>query len=117
VVGGKAGRDRPPVSGDSRAGTGAPDGVAKTRVADEGARRTARDRRRAWRTIVRSIMGRKAVKQERKRAKQAGGGSPKEKPGEQRDWADEAAQARTADDPRTVAPHDPSGRPSTGESL
>ncbi|WP_434742638.1 hypothetical protein [Micromonospora sp. SH-82] len=31
-----------------------------------------------------------------------------------RDWADEAAQARTADDPRAVAPHDAAGRPSTG---
>ncbi|MFI9526640.1 hypothetical protein [Micromonospora rosaria] len=31
-----------------------------------------------------------------------------------RDWADEAAQARTADDPRAVAPHDAAGRPSIG---
>lgn len=30
-----------------------------------------------------------------------------------RDWADEAAQARTADDPRAMAPHDAAGRPST----
>ncbi|WBB77828.1 hypothetical protein O7606_16295 [Micromonospora sp. WMMD882] len=29
------------------------------------------------------------------------------------DWADEAAQARTADDPRAMAPHDAAGRPST----
>ncbi|MGW0432281.1 hypothetical protein ACWDV4_07010 [Micromonospora sp. NPDC003197] len=36
---------------------------------------------------------------------------------ERRDWADEAAQARTADDPRAVAPHDRSGKPSTGEPL
>lgn len=33
---------------------------------------------------------------------------------EERDWADEAAQARTADDPRATAPHDRTGRPSTG---
>ena len=33
-------------------------------------------------------------------------------------WADEAAQARTADDPRRRTPHDRSGVPSTGdESL
>jgi len=36
---------------------------------------------------------------------------------ERRDWADEAAQARTADDPRAVAPHDRSGVPSTGDPL
>lgn len=30
-----------------------------------------------------------------------------------RDWADEAAEARTADDPRAMAPHDAAGRPST----
>lgn len=29
------------------------------------------------------------------------------------DWADEAAKARTADDPRAMAPHDKAGRPST----
>ncbi|WP_428962419.1 hypothetical protein [Micromonospora fluostatini] len=38
---------------------------------------------------------------------------PAEKP--DRDWADEAAQARTADDPRAVAPHDAAGRPSIGK--
>ena len=32
------------------------------------------------------------------------------------DWADEAARARTADDPRRVTPHDRSGVPSTGDS-
>ncbi|MEV0396749.1 hypothetical protein [Polymorphospora rubra] len=30
------------------------------------------------------------------------------------DWADEAANARTADDPRARAPHDRTGTPSTG---
>lgn len=34
-----------------------------------------------------------------------------------RDWADEAAQARTADDPRAMAPRDPAGRPSQGRQL
>lgn len=34
-----------------------------------------------------------------------------------RDWADEAAQARTADDPRAMAPHDAAGRPSQGRQL
>ncbi|MFF5070278.1 hypothetical protein ACFY2R_03440 [Micromonospora olivasterospora] len=34
-----------------------------------------------------------------------------------RDWADEAAQARTADDPRTMAPHDAAGRPSNGRQF
>ncbi len=34
-----------------------------------------------------------------------------------RDWADEAAQARTADDPRAMAPHDAAGRPSQGRAL
>ncbi|MGC4804694.1 hypothetical protein [Micromonospora sp. DT233] len=33
------------------------------------------------------------------------------------DWADEAAQARTADDPRTVAPHDATGHPSNGPQF
>ncbi|ASW53350.1 hypothetical protein [Plantactinospora sp. KBS50] len=32
-------------------------------------------------------------------------------------WADEAAQARTADDPRTVTPHDAEGIPSTGDRF
>lgn len=31
-------------------------------------------------------------------------------------WADEAAKARTADDPRAVAPHDRLGLPSTGDT-
>jgi hypothetical protein len=34
-----------------------------------------------------------------------------------RDWADAAAQARTGDDPRAVAPRDRVGKPSTGEAL
>ncbi len=42
--------------------------------------------------------------------------SSREKKGEQRDWADEAAEARTADDPRAVAPHDRTGIPSTGDT-
>ncbi|MEV6377027.1 hypothetical protein FXF53_14680 [Micromonospora sp. WP24] len=34
-----------------------------------------------------------------------------------KDWADDAAHARTADDPRTMAPRDAGGRPSTGERF
>ncbi|WP_229402625.1 hypothetical protein [Micromonospora okii] len=34
-----------------------------------------------------------------------------------RDWGDEAAQARTADDPRVMAPRDSAGRPSQGRQL
>ncbi|MEV0153081.1 hypothetical protein AB0H57_04980 [Micromonospora sp. NPDC050686] len=34
-----------------------------------------------------------------------------------RDWADDAAQARTADDPRTTAPRDAAGRPSNGRQF
>ncbi|MGK5737991.1 hypothetical protein [Micromonospora sp. URMC 103] len=34
-----------------------------------------------------------------------------------KDWADEVAHARTADDPRTMAPRDAEGRPSTGERF
>ncbi|WP_018218270.1 hypothetical protein [Salinispora vitiensis] len=34
-----------------------------------------------------------------------------------RDWADEAARARTADDPRAMAPRDAGGRPSQGRKL
>ncbi|MEH1098102.1 hypothetical protein [Micromonospora sp. CPCC 205561] len=34
-----------------------------------------------------------------------------------RDWADDAAQARTADDPRATAPRDAAGRPSQGKPL
>jgi hypothetical protein len=33
----------------------------------------------------------------------------------QPDWADEAARARTGDDPRAAAPHDRTGKPSTGD--
>lgn len=35
----------------------------------------------------------------------------------QRTWADEAAKARTADDPRAVAPRDRAGLPSTGDEM
>ncbi|MEV6811925.1 hypothetical protein [Micromonospora sp. NPDC051296] len=34
-----------------------------------------------------------------------------------RDWADEAAQARSAGDPRARTPHDATGRPSQGEPI
>ncbi|WP_433389401.1 hypothetical protein [Micromonospora sp. KLBMP9576] len=34
-----------------------------------------------------------------------------------RDWADDAAQARTADDPRAMAPRDAAGRPSQGKPV
>lgn len=34
-----------------------------------------------------------------------------------RDWADEAAQARTADDPRAMAPRDAGGHPSNGRQF
>ncbi|WP_327030332.1 hypothetical protein OG989_09870 [Micromonospora sp. NBC_01740] len=34
-----------------------------------------------------------------------------------RDWADDAAQARTADDPRAMAPRDAADRPSQGKPL
>ncbi|MEU7620537.1 hypothetical protein AB0M91_29315 [Micromonospora rifamycinica] len=33
------------------------------------------------------------------------------------DWADEAAQARTPEDPRAVAPRDAGGRPSNGPQF
>ncbi|GAB3155030.1 hypothetical protein GCM10027290_50580 [Micromonospora sonneratiae] len=42
---------------------------------------------------------------------------PVQERAERQDWADEAAQARTADDPRAVAPRDRSGTPSQGEPL
>lgn len=34
-----------------------------------------------------------------------------------RKWADEAAQARTADDPRAMSPRDAAGRPSNGRQF
>ncbi|MCI4063908.1 hypothetical protein MRQ36_15450 [Micromonospora sp. R77] len=34
-----------------------------------------------------------------------------------RDWADEAARARTSDDPRTTSPRDAAGRPSNGRQF
>ncbi|SCG62661.1 hypothetical protein [Micromonospora halophytica] len=34
-----------------------------------------------------------------------------------RDWADEAAEARTADDPRAMTPRDAAGRPSNGRQF
>jgi hypothetical protein len=36
---------------------------------------------------------------------------------EKRNWADEAAEARTSSDPRAMAPQDRSGRPSTGDET
>jgi hypothetical protein len=51
----------------------------------------------------------------------ASGNTPKDKAAkrgdEQRDWADEAAEARTAADPRRVTPHDRVGQPSTGDKF
>jgi hypothetical protein len=50
-----------------------------------------------------------------KGSRQERGDQPEQQaPERNRDWADQAAQARTADDPRAVAPHDAAGRPSTG---
>ncbi|MET7749122.1 hypothetical protein [Micromonospora sp. NPDC005367] len=34
-----------------------------------------------------------------------------------KDWADNAAHARTADDPRAMAPRDSGGHPSTGDRF
>ncbi|MGC5017008.1 hypothetical protein [Micromonospora sp. DT47] len=34
-----------------------------------------------------------------------------------RDWADEAAKARTSDDPRATSPRDAAGRPSNGRQF
>jgi hypothetical protein len=48
---------------------------------------------------------------------QAGAEALPEEMSDRPDWGDEAAQARTADDPRRVAPHDRTGRPSTGEPI
>ncbi len=38
-----------------------------------------------------------------------------DEPADREDWADRAARARTADDPRRTAPHDSTGVPSTGD--
>jgi hypothetical protein len=62
-------------------------------------------------------MSRKSAKTQSKQAERPAGDAPEEQGAEQRDWGDEVAQARTADDPRTVAPHDRGGRPSTGETI
>ncbi|MBO4208791.1 hypothetical protein [Micromonospora echinofusca] len=43
-------------------------------------------------------------------------GDPERRTEQDRDWADEAAMARTADDPRAMAPRDRAGRPSTGDT-
>ncbi|GGM11389.1 MULTISPECIES: hypothetical protein [Micromonospora] len=42
-------------------------------------------------------------------------GPDRSEPDKERDWADEAARARTADDPRARAPRDATGTPSTGD--
>ena len=47
-------------------------------------------------------------------AEQGGQGGQEKK--RRTDWADEAAKARTGDDPRAVAPHDRLGTPSTGDT-
>ncbi|MFC7545212.1 hypothetical protein [Plantactinospora sp. GCM10030261] len=44
-----------------------------------------------------------------------GRGRNRKKPARKESWADRAAQARTADDERAVAPHDRAGVPSTGD--
>jgi len=57
-------------------------------------------------------MGKRAKEAKRKTDQQDR--SPNEHRGG--DWADTAAMARAADDPRRVAPHDQSGVPSTGDT-
>jgi hypothetical protein len=57
--------------------------------------------------------GRSATAGRRAEARQTPTGE-REPAGEE--WADEAAQARTASDPRRVTPHDRSGVPSTGDA-
>ncbi|WP_422753617.1 hypothetical protein [Micromonospora sp. WMMD708] len=42
---------------------------------------------------------------------------PEPDAGHEPDWADEAAQARTPEDPRAVAPRDAVGRPSNGPQF
>ncbi len=42
---------------------------------------------------------------------------PEPDTGHEPDWADEAAQARTADESRATAPRDASGRPSNGRQF
>jgi hypothetical protein len=52
---------------------------------------------------------------EREPAGRAGGKAKRARdPGD--DWADQAARARTGDDPRAAAPHDTSGTPTTGST-
>jgi hypothetical protein len=48
-------------------------------------------------------------------AKAAGGERRQRDPGD--DWADQAAKARTGDDPRAKAPHDSAGAPTTGSTT
>ncbi|WP_320068132.1 hypothetical protein [Micromonospora sp. RTGN7] len=59
-----------------------------------------------------------ARKQDSSRQQTAERDQQREQDGERgRDWADEAAQARTSDDPRTVSPHDAAGHPSNGRQF
>ncbi|MEV1289174.1 hypothetical protein [Micromonospora sp. NPDC049679] len=60
----------------------------------------------------------KQPRPEREPMRSAGGGTDRagqKQRAEQRDWEDEAAEARTADDPRARTPHDRTGTPSIGE--
>jgi hypothetical protein len=59
----------------------------------------------------------KSAEQQPAEARTESAKDPVQERAERRDWADEAAQARTADDPRTVVPRDSSGAPSQGEPL
>ncbi|SBT51212.1 hypothetical protein [Micromonospora auratinigra] len=57
------------------------------------------------------------AKQDRSRQQTAERERPEPDTERARDWADEAAQARTADDPRATAPRDAAGRPSNGRQF
>ncbi|MFU8870920.1 hypothetical protein [Micromonospora sp. SL4-19] len=58
-----------------------------------------------------------AQQQDRSRQQSAERERRKQDAERSRDWADEAAQARTADDPRAMAPRDAGGRPSNGRQF
>lgn len=57
----------------------------------------------------------KQPRQEREPMRSSTDRGRQEQRAEQRDWEDEAVEARTADDPRARTPHDKRGTPSIGE--
>ena len=70
----------------------------------------------AHQTIARYVMTRQEPAGSEPTAAETAENESRKKRADQRDWADEAAKARTTDDPRRRSPHDSAGVPSSGDN-